>query len=348
MLSYPAKLAGAPTVVSRFVQRLAAVAGEARWAVAKQRGAAYCRWARALDMPAAFARIPRPEPKPPRAARPMSLSVTEIEAWLRDPYTIYAKHVLRLRELDAIDLPPGASDRGTLIHGAVGDFTEAHAAALPDDPEAVLLEFSREYFAALEDYPEASAFWRPRFRRIARWFAGWERARRPSLRKLHAEVRGAITIPAGEREFKLIARADRIEQHADGRYAILDYKTGTPPTEKQVRIGMAPQLTLEAAMLRGGGFDGIAKGASIAELAYVALRGVEPPGEFKPIEFKDGDAQSHAERALGKLKELVEKFEDEAQPYRPLVLSMWKNRYGTYDHLARVKEWSVGEEEEEW
>ena len=47
-------------------------------------------------------------------------------------------------------------------------------------------------------------------------------------------------------------------------------------------------------------------------------------------------------------KELVEEFEHEAQPYRPLVLSMWKNRYGTYDHLARVKEWSVGEEDEEW
>ncbi len=111
---------------------------------------------------------------------------------------------------------------------------------------------------------------------------------------------------------------------------------------------MAPQLTLEAAMLREGGFPGIDKGASITELAYVALRGVEPPGEFKPIEFKDGDARSHAERALDKLKDLIEKFENEAQPYRPLVLSMWKNRYGTYDHLARVKEWSVGEEEEEW
>ena len=36
-----------------------------------------------------------------------------------------------------------------------------------------------------------------------------------------------------------------------------------------------------------------------------------------------------------------ERFEDEQQPYLPLVLSMWKNRYGTYDHLARVKEWSV-------
>ena len=68
--------------------------------------------------------MPKPEPKPPRAARPLRLSVTEIENWLRDPYTIYAKHILRLRELDPIDLPPGAADRGTIIHGAVGDFTK--------------------------------------------------------------------------------------------------------------------------------------------------------------------------------------------------------------------------------
>jgi ATP-dependent helicase/nuclease subunit B len=336
-------------VVSRFVQRLAAVAGPERWAAVRERGAQYCRWARALDLPAQEPRrVRRPEPKPPRAARPTSLSVTEIESWLRDPYTIYARHVLRLPELDAIDLPPGAADRGTLIHGAVGDFTKAHAAALPEDPEAALLEFSRGYFAELADYPEASAFWRPRFLRIARWFAAWERARRPQLHALHAEVRGSIPIPVGEREFKLIARADRIEQLADGRFAILDYKTGSPPTEKQVRIGMAPQLTLEAAMLQRGGFPGIAAGARVAELAYVALRGAEPPGEYKPIEFKDGDAESHAARAYDKLVSLIARFEDEAQPYRPLVLSMWKNRYGTYDHLARVKEWSVGEEEEEW
>ena len=35
ILSYPAKLSGAPTVVSRFVQRLAAVAGGARWTAAR-------------------------------------------------------------------------------------------------------------------------------------------------------------------------------------------------------------------------------------------------------------------------------------------------------------------------
>ena len=36
---------------------------------------------------------------------------------------------------------------------------------------------------------------------------------------------------------------------------ILDYKTGSARTEKQVRTGLAPQLTLEAAILRQGGFS---------------------------------------------------------------------------------------------
>jgi ATP-dependent helicase/nuclease subunit B len=109
-----------------------------------------------------------------------------------------------------------------------------------------------------------------------------------------------------------------------------------------VRIGVSPQLTLEAAILRGGGFRDIPAGASIAELVYVSLKGGDPAGDGVAIDFKDGDANVHADRALGKLKTVAARFEDEQQPYLPLVLSMWKGRYGTYDHLARVKEWSVG------
>jgi ATP-dependent helicase/nuclease subunit B len=341
ILAYPAKLGGTPTVISRFVQRLAAVAGEQRWSRACARGAKYVAWARSLDRPAEVKRVEKPSPKPPRAARPTALSVTDIENWLRDPYTIYAKHILKLRELDAVDLPPGAADRGIVIHAALSDFTKTFAAALPADPAAALIEIGAKHFAALEDYPEARAFWWPRFRRIARWFSSWETVRRASLAALAAEVQGKIDIPLGERVFTLRARADRIERLAGGRYVILDYKTGQVPSEKQVRIGVSPQLTLEAAILRRGGFPDIPAEASIADLVYVSVRGGDPAGDDLPIDFKEGDADFHADRAFEKLKAIAERFEDEQQPYLPLVLSMWKNHYGTYDHLARVKEWSV-------
>ncbi len=340
ILTRASKLAGAPTVASRFVQRLAAVAGPARWAAARSRGEKYLALARALDRPSESKPAERPAPKPPLAARPTQLSVTEIEDWLRDPYTIYAKRVLRLVPLDPVDTPPGAADRGTVMHAAIGAFTQKFAAGLPADPAAALIAIGEQQFAALADYPEARAFWWPRFVRIAHWFAGFEQARRAGIAKLHAEIGGRIDIALGARTFRLTARADRIEQRKDGTYAILDYKTGQAPSEKQVRIGLAPQLTLEAAMLRCGGFPGIAAGASIAEIMYVGLKGGEPAGNEKEIVFKDSTPDAEADRAFEKLKVLVTRFTDENQPYLPLVLPKWKGRYGDYDHLARVKEWS--------
>jgi ATP-dependent helicase/nuclease subunit B len=199
----------------------------------------------------------------------------------------------------------------------------------------------------LQDYPEARAFWWPRFMRIARWFVGWEKARRANARVLHAEVRAELRIEIDKRVFKLTTRADRIEQLADGRYAILDYKTGSTPTERQVRTGLSPQLTLEGAMLREGAFKDVPPG-SIAEIAYVSVRGRDPAGEVKPIEFTDGATpDQHADKALARLKSIIARFEDDATPYRSLVSPMWKTRYGDYDHLARVKEWSAGAEDDE-
>ena len=340
VLARAGKLGGAPTVASRFLQRLAAVAGAARWSEALARGGRYLALARTLDR-ADCVPIKTPAPRPPRAARPNYLTVTDVEHWLRDPYTIYAKHVLRLAPLDAVNTPPGARDRGNLIHNAIGDFTQRFAEALPPDALAELLRLGAERFKPLEDFPEARAFWWPRFLRIAAWFVGWDAVRRAGLAASRAEIRGEITIPLGDRSFRLAARADRIDRLLDGRYVIVDYKTGEVRTEKQVRAGLAPQLTLEAAILRNGGFPEIDRGASVAELVYVQLKGGEPAGEEIRIDFKQGTPDGQADRALARFTGLVARFDREDQPFRSLVHPMWKARYGDYDHLARVKEWSL-------
>ena len=346
ILTRSAKLAGAPTVASRFTQRLAAVAGEAHWKAALARGEKYLHWARGLDHAETVKPMARPRPRPPLAARPKQLSVTEIEHWLRDPYTIYAKHILKLLPLDAVDTPPGARDRGTVIHGAIGKFTETYAKALPADPFDALLKLGETEFVPLQDYPEARAFWWPRFIRIARWFAGFENGRRPNISALHAEIYGKLAMEFGDRTFTLTTRADRIEQLTDGTYAILDYKTGAPPTAPQVASGLSPQLTLEGAMVKAGAFKDVPPGP-ISAFAYVALRGREPAGEEKVLAFEDGTADFHADKALARLKAIIARFEDVETPYRALVSPMWKTRYGDYDHLARVMEWSGGGEDED-
>ncbi len=340
-LTRAARQGGAPTVASRFVQRLAAVAGEKRWNAALSRGARYTTLARKLDETAAAKPAERPEPRPPLASRPRQLSVTEIEHWLRDPYTIYARHVLKLQPLDGIDTAPGAADRGTVIHDTIGEFARTYPKTMPDDPVRMMTEIGARHFAPLADYPEARAFWWPRFLRIAEWFPRFETNRRANLKTFDAEIGGSFVIPFANDEFKLTVRADRIECLADRRYAIIDYKTGAPPTEPQVRTGLSPQLTLEAAILRQGGFKPIPAGGTVAELVYVRLRGGAEAGEEMPIRFKEGTSDEHADHALARLTGLIARFADPSTPYYSLLHPMWTTHYGTYDHLARVQEWSL-------
>ncbi|MBI5264942.1 MAG: double-strand break repair protein AddB [Bradyrhizobium sp.] len=357
ILTHSAKAGGAPAVASRFLHRLEAVAGEELWRAAKRAGEKYVRFAHELDRPDKVEPISQPEPRPPRAMRPARLSVTAIEDWLRDPYTIYAKYILRLDALDPVDMPLSATDRGSAIHDSLGEFTHVFADHLPDDPARALREIGEKYFAPLMERPEARALWWPRFQRITRWFAGWEIARRGGLDVIKAETRGEMAIPLGDqRTFHVSARADRIERRKDGSYAILDYKTGQPPTGKQVRMGLSPQLTLEAAILREGGFAEIPAGSSVSELVYVRLSGNNPPGEERVLELKINKSDlpqppdTAAAEARRKLEALIRAFDDESQAYTSLNLPMWANRYGSYDDLARIKEWSAagGLGVEEW
>jgi ATP-dependent helicase/nuclease subunit B len=348
ILSHAAKVGGAPAVASRFLHRLEAVAGAERWKAAEARGKVYLDYAHELDRPDKVTPIAQPAPTPPREARPTKLSVTAIEDWLRDPYTIYAKYILRLAPLDPVDMPLSAANRGSAIHEALGEFTKNFPDALPDDPASVLRRIGATHFAPLMEHPEARALWWPRFLRIANWFTNWETERRLNVARVEAETRGEIAIHLdGGRKFILSARADRIEHRRDRTYAILDYKTGQPPTGKQVRMGLSPQLTLEAAILREGGFADIPAGSSVSELVYVKLSGNNPPGDERVLELKieRGDEPQFpddaADEARRKLEILIRKFENEATAYTSLNLSMWSNRYGSYDDLARIKEWSA-------
>ncbi len=341
ILSYPAKREGTPVVVSRFVQRLTAVAGDDDWKTVRARGQRYLDFARALDAAGKPVPAARPAPTPPLDARPKQLSVTEIEDWLRDPYSIYAKRILKLQALDPVDTPPGARDRGTVIHKAIGDFTVKFASGLPAEPYGELIALGREAFAPLLDYPEAEAFWWPRFERIARWFVEWEVARRKLVQAVFAETGGELQVSD---DFLLTARADRIDLMKDGSLAVLDYKTGQPPTAKQVKAGLSPQLTLQAAMLRDGTFKDLKLPgkASVSELLYLRLSGGDPGGEEQPRDFKDSTVDEEADKALARLREVVARFASAEQPYLSFSRPMFFGRsYGDYDHLARVKEWSA-------
>jgi len=257
---------------------------------------------------------------------------------MRDPYAIYARHILGLKALDPIDADPGAADYGSVIHCTLDRFVREHPGALPADAEARLIALGAEEFAHFMTRPGVWAFWWPRFERIAQWFVRREAARRPGIAASLTELEGALTVAAAHAPFTLTARADRIDRTADGTLTIIDYKTGQLPSSKEVAAGYAPQLPLEAAIAAAGGFEGLAA-APVAELLYWRLRGGEPAGEEKPA---GDDPTGLAERALDGLTALIAAFDDADTPYRSRPRPAAAPRFSDYEHLARVKEWSAG------
>ena len=326
---------GAPIIASRWLQRILQLLGGLvvnDKKLSKQlNDGRYLPWARALSEVTPEPRIHRPSPRPPAAARPRRLSVTEIETWLRDPYAIYAKHVLKLRKLDGLDEDVGPLERGTALHRALEHFVRDYPHVLPPDAVLQLMARADRAFAELAVPHAALALWRPRFLSAAEWFVDYERARRKSVAQTFLEIRGSRQFG----DFELAGVADRIDILNTGAAAILDYKTGRPPSDRQVQELIAPQLPLEAAILAAGGFAGPGK-RTAEELIYLRLSGGPNGNDEQSIE----NAIELTARATEKLQGLVSLFAQDTTPYLPRLRPFSRRDSGDYDHLARVREWS--------
>lgn len=344
VLTRAAKVDGVPTVPSRWLLRLQALASGLGLEEALAPRDPWLAWAQTRDRVAEHAPAKRPEPCPPADARPTQLSVTRIEHWIANPYAIFARDILSLQPLDALARQPDAALRGTLIHEALHRFTEEFADTLPADAAAALVGIAEDLMSELGGHASVAAFWRPQFERFAHWFAETEPARRAGVARLLSEVRGRLMLEGCDPPFTLTAYADRIDQHEDDALTLYDYKTGGVPSAKQVQSLLAPQLPLEAAIAAGGGFEGL-DGAEVAGLRYVRVLGRGAAGEQR--EAASGDPAALGDAALGELRTLVAAFAKAGTPYtalrRPLFHDANAYRYDDYAHLARVAEWLTGD-----
>jgi ATP-dependent helicase/nuclease subunit B len=332
---------GQPAVKSRWLWRLETLAKGAGLALP---GREVLRdWRNGLDQrlwpaPADLAPAQRPAPAPPVSARPRKLPVTAVETWVRDPYAVYARYVLNLRQMDRPDQPIDSRIRGSAIHRAA----EVFAKAWPIVGEDPADHFAQLYLDELRKAgaPEAELVREAALsQRTGDWMAAFERRRRVNGASIEVEQQGEMTLDGPAGPFVLTARADRVELE-DGRAHVLDFKTGTPPSLREMKTGFAPQLTLTAAIVRDGGFKAIGP-AQPGQLLYVRVTGRTPPGE--EISRDDGDAAALADEAIVGLKEQIARFDLPATPYVSRSAMQLLNKPSDYDHLARLKEWSTGE-----
>jgi len=332
-------LNGGPTVPSRWLVRLKAVLNgrlDEGWERIREKPE-WRQWALSLDVPTDRSRpAEQPKPRPPVAVRPRKLSVSDVGLWMTDAYALYARRILKLKPLDALEADPEAGDRGTLIHEALERFVRSFPDALPEDAFAGLRDCGQQAFARFKQRPQVQALWWPRFLEAAAWVVATEGERRDQLEKILVEVTGELVIEAPAGPFCLTARADRLERKIDGGVVIVDYKTGKPPGPREMQLGRAPQLPLEGAIFEAGGFadGGLSAGASeLLALQFWQLAGSEEGGQLKSC------STELVQVALKGLTALIRHYDVENTPYPAAYRPPTASRRGDYDHLARLGEW---------
>ena len=335
------KRARAPTVASRFLQRIDALAGAEQSAALRARGARWLALARLLDKPETTRALPRPAPAPPVDLRPVSLSVTRIETLRRDPYAIYAARILKLQPLQSLDFAIGPAEQGTGIHAALAELVRQWPRGpLPEEARAVLVAEARKQLAPFFADPAWRAFRWPALEAGLDFLLDYEADRRDALERIVGETRGRLKFDLADgSQFTLTAEADRIEIDREGRARIIDYKTGQPPSQRQIEIGLAAQLTLEAAMAKRGAFSEI--GAVEPDSGRYIKLGGKGGGQLFPATKVDSNFATLAEEHFDGLKSLASSYRNPEQGYPSRALAQFLTREGDFDHLARVKEWSA-------
>ena len=336
-----------PTIASRWVWRLKTLLQGAvgtdgvktRLSTADQ----YLALAQRLDYVSAKAVKPamEPKPKPPKDKRwttdkKRSLSITEVKTFIRDPYSIYGKHVLGLKRLKDLGHENGASEFGSAIHLGIENFLTIAKAPFVEADDAALIAAFGDAFSLYKYSPEVIAKEQARFKSIAQ-------ALRLELNARHAEgyeqkgleVWGEATIPG--RDFTVRGKMDYVERGIDG-YGFVDFKTGSPAGDKEVAAGFDPQLPLAAFILREGGLKNH-KPANTARLGYMRVKGSNADFKYTPI-GKIKTVEELVEDSIETLQKLIDRFDDPLTPYESQVRAQYTNSWSDFDGLARRAEWA--------
>ena len=345
ILSRARRDAEAETVPSRWLNRLCNLmaglpqqGGEQALKAMRQHGEVLLSWARGLETPDAglladpgLQPAPRPAPRPPVAARPRQLALTRTRDLIRDPYAIYARHILNLRPLDPLRREAAGKERGSAVHRILEIFVR-------DRPEGESrLAALKRLFAIAETvlqeetpYPSSRLLWRARLERAGNHLLAQD-ARHGGTAVL-LETRGEIEVEATG--FTLFGTPDRIDRLPDGRLHLIDYKNGAPPSKKQ-QESFDKQLMLAAAMAERGAFAELGK-AEVARITYIGL------GAGEKVEEMDL-THEQLDDQWKRFAILVTRYQARSQGYPARSALLETDQPADYDHLARLGEWLMSE-----
>lgn len=326
--------ADGPTIPSRFLLRIEALLGEQ---AKDQRDSELLHFVAAIDkLEQEGEPYKRPAPDPDETLRHVPIKVTGLDRLLGDPYQFYAAEILALKPLDALDAEATAALRGTLAHEVLEEWHMAKAS----NPGASLIGVADRILKQSNLHPLVLGLWKPQLYDALEWIEaqidGYE-----GREVLAVEAKGGMKVDG----VRVYGRADRIDRLGDGSLAIVDYKTGKPPSGAQVAAGYALQLGLLGLIARDGDFEGLTGNAT--EFEYWSLaRNKE--GSFgyvsDPVKRKPAQKGLETDEFLPEheryLKEAIRRFIKGRAPFTAKENPDYPG-YTDYDQLMRLEEWQI-------
>ena len=230
-------------------------------------------------LPARREALPAADTAPPMTAQaapvaplpliPRRVSVSGYESLVACPYRFFARHVLRLGEMEEVSETMEKSDYGALVHRVLERFHERHPSlAGLDDAEALsaLQECVVEVFAPAVEENFLATGWKLRWEKRLLAYVQWQREREAEgwrWRQAETRVRRELPLADGA-SVEFYGRIDRTDDRVDGMQdeaavSLLDYKT---QRIQQIRERLKDDVQLPAYALLVG---------DAAQAAYVAL-----------------------------------------------------------------------------
>ncbi|MBQ8481842.1 MAG: PD-(D/E)XK nuclease family protein [Alphaproteobacteria bacterium] len=300
----------------------------------------YSQWAKNLERCDNPRPVKAPQPRPKLKYRPRKLTASQVEILMRDPYSVYAKEILKLEPLKKLDREKEVFDFGIMVHKVLEEFNKKYYGEYyPENAAEILMKSGMQKFAENNVSEEVQTFWKPQLKAMIDMVVGREAEYRHLITKVNSEVKGEMIFKAKGGDFLISAKADRIDKTKDGCINIIDYKTGKGRSDKELKEVTAPQLPVEAMIAQKVGFEDVEK-AEVASMQYWALKDKSGKTDYD-------ETQNAIDKIETALQKLIDGFDDEKRPYLAKPVSSKYGQYGDYDHLSRYLEWSVREDSEE-
>ncbi len=259
---------------------------------------------------------------------PDTLYATDIETLIRSPYNFYAKKILKLRKIDEIDERPNLAEFGNFFHLVVEQYTK-HYNSQNVNKSLQVISIAESILAdsTIPDY--SKKLWKIKITALADELIKFDEDRRESAIKIYSEIEGHTTLNIKGKNITLKAIADRVELDHDGTLAIIDFKTGSVPTKKDVLSGLSPQLLIEAIIACEGGFP---LGSELSYkngivIIYVKIGSSSPYISLTEITLSLDEIAKHKDGLSNLLGHYIDTLEFPAKP------NLMK--YDDYSHLAR-------------